>query len=245
MWCIDALEVVPAEFDFSGSGQGRHNTRALYRTGVCLINALDLIEFEPAATQVHVCSSCGVGHCEPGNWVALRRLGECVVWIPAFAQMGVGEWERREYAPPAFMAKLGAPLFTPSAWKELRGLQDGVPEASELPPLNEQDAVRALQWSAPRRVLGVYPAVPQLERQGIVAVSDGEVDAEVHAVDQALIRFFDSAKPLQLVSVANVSSPIEFWLDLPESPAWNAFGRSDARILLLLDDDHVLWAGSQ
>jgi hypothetical protein len=87
MWCVDTLEVVPVELDFSSSGQGRRTARALHANGGCLINALELVEFDAVATQVHVCSSCGYSQCESGHWVALRRAGQFVVWIPAFAQL--------------------------------------------------------------------------------------------------------------------------------------------------------------
>jgi hypothetical protein len=239
MWCIDTLEAVPVELDFSSSGQGRRSARALHANGVCLVNALDLVEFDTPATQVHVCSSCGYSQCEPGNWVALRRAGQFVMWIPAFAQLGAGEWERQEYSPPHFIAMRGAPFFTLSAWQQLQGLQDGVPEASELPPLNGQEVVRVIQWSAPGRVLDAYPAVPRLQREAIVAVTDGDIDGEVHAVDQALTRYFESATPITITSRASVSSRIEFWLDLPGVPRWNAFARSEAGIVLLFDDEHA------
>jgi hypothetical protein len=239
MWCIDTLEVVPVRLDFSSSGQGRRTARALHANGACLINALELVEFDAAATQVHVCSSCGYSQCESGNWVALRRAGPFVVWIPAFAQLGAGEWERQEYSPPYFIATRGAPFFTLSAWQQLRGLHDGVPDASELPPLNGQEVVRVIQWSAPRRVLDAYPAPPRLQREAIVGVTDGDIDGEVHAVDRALTRYFESATAITIMSDASVSSRIEFWLDLPGVPMWNAFARSEAGIVLLLDEKYV------
>lgn len=94
--------------------------------------------------------------------MALRRLDEFVVWVPALGHMEPGDWERNEYSPPGFMARFGAPYFEPRAWEQLRACLEDVPEISELPPLSSREAVRALQWSAPRRILGMYPAKPQL-----------------------------------------------------------------------------------
>jgi len=138
-----------------------------------------------------------------------------------------------------FIAMRGAPFFTLSAWQQLQGLQDGVPEASELPPLNGREVVRVIQWSAPHRVLDAYPAAPRLQRESIVAVTDGDIDGEVHAVDQALTRYFESARPVTITSRASMSSRIEFWLDLPGVPRWNAFARSEAGIVLLFDDEYA------
>ena len=242
MWRVDTFEMMPVELDFSSSGQSRHSTIGIHAAGVCLIKALDLVEFDPAGTQVHVCSCCGFSHCAPGNWVALRRLGEFVVWVPAVAQIEGGEWERQEYSPPGFVSRLGAPLFAPAAWEQLRGLRDGVPKVSELPALSSPEAVRAIQWSAPRRILGVYPAKPQLQREGIVAVTDGDVESEVRVVNEALARFSDGDGPIRMVPLDKVSSRIEFWLDLPGVPGWNLFGRTDAGLVLVLDDELALSA---
>ena len=240
MWRVEDFDVKPVEFDFSSSGQGRHVSSAIEAAGIRLVNALDLVEFDPASTQVHLCSCCGFSYCEPRNWVALRRLGDLVVWVPAFARMASGDWERQEYSPPGFMASRGAPLFLPSAWEKLRRRRNDIPEASHLPPLHSREAVQVLQWSAPRRLLGTYPVEPRLQRDGVVAVTDGDLEAEVRAVDLALERYFIRPDALNVVPVAEVRSRIEFWLDLPGIPAWSPFGRSDTGILLLLGDELAL-----
>jgi hypothetical protein len=236
MWRIDTLERIAVELDFSSSGGSRHASTAIHAGDVRLINALDLVEFDPGGTQVQVCSYCGISHCEPGNWAVLRRLGEFVVWVPAFAQMEAGDWERQEYSPPGFMASLGAPCFSPAAWQQLRASRQGVPDLSELPPLSSHEAVRALQWSAPRRVLGTYPAKPQLHREALVAVTDGVLEHEVRAVNDALSWFFDSQGPIQILPSSGIVSHIEFWLELPGVPAWRAFGRADTGVVMVVDD---------
>jgi hypothetical protein len=111
-----------------------------------------------------------------------------------------------------------------------------VPDISELPALGSREAVRALQWSAPRRVLGLYPAKPQLQREGVVAVTDGDLETAVRAVDEAVARLFDNQDPLQILPSTTVVSPVEFWLDLPGVPAWRSFGRTDAGVVMVVDD---------
>jgi hypothetical protein len=243
MWRINTLEAIPVELDFSSSGGSRHASHAIHAGDVRLVNALDLVDFDPGGTQVHVCSCCGISHCEPGNWVALRRLGEFVVWVPALGHMEPGDWERNEYSPPGFMARFGAPYFVPRAWEQLRAWREDVPDISELPALSSREAVRALQWSAPRRILGKYPAKPQLHREGLVAVTNGDLETEVRAVDETLARYFDCDDALQIQPSFRVASHIEFWLDLPSVPAWRAFGRADTGVVMVVDDVAITPAG--
>ena len=172
--------------------------------------------------------------------MALRRLGQFVVWVPALGLMEAGDWERNEYSPPGFMAEFGAPYFVPTAWEQLRASRENVPDISELPPLSSREAARVLQWSAPRRILGTYPAKPQLHRDGLVAVTNGDLETEVLAVDEALARYFESHGPLQILPSSRVASHIEFWLDLPGVPAWRAFGRGDTGVVMVVDDLAVM-----
>jgi len=70
MWRISRLEAIPVELDFTSSGGSRLASNAIHAGDVRLINALDLVEFDPSGTQVHVCSCCGVSQCEPSSRVA-------------------------------------------------------------------------------------------------------------------------------------------------------------------------------
>ena len=61
---------------------------AVASAGVCLFNAIELVDVEPAATQVGLCSACGVSGCSPGEDGTFRRLDEDVIWLPAWDKMG-------------------------------------------------------------------------------------------------------------------------------------------------------------
>ena len=96
MWSVEVIATVPVELDFSSSGQGRRSATAIEAAGVRLFNAIELVDVESAATQVEVWECCGVSHCSPGGWVAFRRIGDKVVWIPAWDEMAKGAWEESE-----------------------------------------------------------------------------------------------------------------------------------------------------
>ena len=67
------------------------------------------------------------------------------------------------------------------------------------------------------------PERPQLDREGIVAVTNGDLETEVRAVDEALASYYDGHDPLKVQPSSTVAH-IEFWLDLPNLHAWRAFG---------------------
>lgn len=236
MWRVEALSAVPVALDFSSSTGRAHASTAIQAGSVRLINALDLIEFDPEATQVHVCNHCGSAGCQSGGWVTLRRLGEGVVWVPALERMKNGdEFARERYSPPAFMASAGAPYFLPGAWRQLRLWHAKVPAVSELRPASVREVLRALQWAAPCHCLGIYPAPPELRREGIVTVTNGELDAEIRAVNGALAPSADRDSPIQVLLATARLEPIEFWIDLPGIPAWRVFGRVGAEVVVAVD----------
>ena len=115
MWRVEDIEAIPIELDFSSSGQGRRSATAIEAAGIRLINAIELVAVEPTATQVEVCECCGYSHCSPGGWIAFRRIGDHVIWIPAWDEMAKGEWETSEYWPPSFLRSKGAPVFNATA----------------------------------------------------------------------------------------------------------------------------------
>ena len=240
MWNVEDLEVVPVELDFTSSGQGRRTATAIETAGVRLFNAIELIDVEPTATQVEVCKCCGFPHCSSGGWVAFRRIGDRVVWIPAWDRMESGAWEQAEYRPPSFLGTKGAPVFGSATWQQLRTVHGSLPPCEELPWLNSRETARLCQWSAPGRVLGEYPAEPRLRRDLLIAVTDGDVPAEASDIDMCLQTHFRTVQPMTLVPGHAEVRPIEFWLDLPGTPGWTSFGHVGGNVCFLVDGSVAL-----
>jgi hypothetical protein len=237
MWSVEAgdIEAIAVVLDFASSGRGRRAATAVSAAGIRLFNAIELVDFEPSATQVEICEGCGCPHCAPGGWVAFRRIGERVAWVPAWDEMEDGRWEMSEYGPPAFLQSRGVPVFSAPAWDRLRALHSRLPDAGTLPPINSRDAARLCQWSAPGRVLGTFPAVPRTRRDLLIAVTEGDLGAEAECVDQCLRDHYEGRQAMELVPQQIPVAPIEFWLDLPGTPSWKSLGHINAQTCLLID----------
>lgn len=67
-----------------------------------------------------------------------------------------------------------------------------------------------------------------------LGVADGDLDAQVDAVDHWLHAWFHSAEPVQIASGRSFSA-VELLLDSMETPTWLAFGQRDGRVALLLN----------
>lgn len=144
--------------DFTSSGQGRPVVTQLLFDEIVVANAVELTDWAEESVQLEVCEACGVIHCNPGGWGALRRLGDSVVLIPDFQAMTEGPIE---YRPPGWMSKPGPALVSGSLVEELWAAVPELPAVTGLKPLSGSEAARCMQWSAPLKVLGEFPAPPR------------------------------------------------------------------------------------
>ena len=226
MWIVGQLRFRAVELDFTSSFGTRRAATAVDADGVTLFNAIDLIDVDEHRMQVEVCGCCGYAGCSPGGWVELRRVDELVVWIPAWTVLSQGAWESTEMRPPAFFESRGAPVFTAANWETLRSIQQFLPAANEIPVLDSREAVRLLQWSAPGRVLGVFPDRPKLLRALLIATSETDIAATADLLDASLREHFDDPCPMELVREATDTAPIELWLDVHGTPGWAEIART-------------------
>ena len=79
-----------------------------------------------------------------------------------------------------------------------------------------------------------------MRRDLILAVTEGDLAAEAGVVDACLQAHFDAVRPMTLVSGDGVPRPIEFWLDLPGSPAWTSFAHVENNACFLFDGNIAL-----
>lgn len=240
IWKIEQIEAVPVELDFSSSWGTMHSDTAVQASGVRIINAIGLVEYDPERTQVEICEECGVVHCQPGGWVVLRRIDENVVWIPAWRVMEEGRFQFGEFRPPDYMRKVGIPLFSAGAWDTIRKMHKKLPAAQDLHWIDSRETARLWQWTAPARILGEFPEVPRLRRHLLAGVADGDLEWEARAVDECLEAHFHEPCSMGLVPPGISARTIELRISLPGVPFWRGFAQVQNQICFLLGAGSVL-----
>jgi hypothetical protein len=243
MWRVREIEARAVELDFRSSGQGRRAHTSLFADGRRLVNAADLVEFDPALdrVQIVVCEDCGFTNCAPGGWVCLRRVDADVLWLPAFAAMS-DEPGSTEYAPPIDMSERVFPVFGEGAYSTLRRYVRALPAFPDVAPLHPRDLALVLQHEAPGRVLGTFPETPSLRRDVVVAVDHGDLAEELTAMLEILSRAWSGSCVLRPCESADA---VHFYLDLPGHPVWSPLvRRGDARAVRVADGLNVELADS-
>ncbi len=217
MWQVDKIETRPAELDFSSSGGGRAKVRQVFFDDVLFSNAIGLVDWKDSRFQPLICEACGHEHCEPGSWLAVRRFGDHMVFMPALESMAEGEWEQGEYRPPSYIKTQGLPLFTRDVYAQLRKSVGDLPDFDALTPLTCAEVALLVQLEAPAQVLGKFPDSPKIGRDLIVAVSEGELSEETALLEDTISSFMLDK------GAARVETGVEartFYLDIQPVAEW-------------------------
>jgi hypothetical protein len=226
MWTIDTISKRVTSLKRGGAGLPDAGVIEVTAEGVILSNALDRVQFDPGATRLSICPQCGSPSCGYGDCVAIRRLGDRVIWLPAWERMLEGEWEESYSAPPDFVRRHGAVVLGPAVWEELRATSPAFPAVEDLPPIDSREAVRLCQATAPGDLLGRFPNDPCLQKKWLIALTEGDIETEVDAVERLLATSFAKRRPLVAASPQGGSFlPLEFWVDVPGTPAWKCLAR--------------------
>jgi len=233
MWPIKHLEIIPPSRLPRPSLWTR--TPSLRADGVEICNDVRALGREGSATQMLVCEECGQELCAPGGWVRMRRVADQVVWAPHFPERG----EETDYSlvyesPASYIEERGAPIFDRTTWNRISSEIAGVPALEELPVLAVSEGLRILQIEAPYHILGQFPSPPKLNGELFLAVTEGDLTAEVSAVAAFVDRFAHS--DVELAGPLEEFAPIEFHLDVPRFLAWTAFCRYPTGIGLMFKD---------
>jgi hypothetical protein len=222
---VTSFELRQRKLDFRSSGQSLFDATALIANDVELVNAIERLDFSGEVVQLIVCEQCGYAHCAPGSYVNFRKLGEQVVLVPALSAMREGEFELREYAPPAYMWTQGLPIFSADVYDELRREIGTFPVRSSIHPCTSLDALDMLQFTAPGGVLGKPGSAAVLQSEWIVAVTEGDLSQEIETFSELIRAVQKGEENLHSMRPERL---VEFHLDILNFPSWRPFGY-DAR----------------
>jgi len=82
--------------------------------------------------------------------------------------------------------------------------------------------------------------VPELRRELVLAVTDGDLEAEVTAANLALHEHFAADEPMRCLPISATVLPIEFWLDLYGCPVWKNVARAEEGMCFVLNESCTL-----
>ncbi|GEJ55958.1 hypothetical protein [Anaeromyxobacter diazotrophicus] len=181
MWIVSKLVVTPRTYSFASSGQGTNEDLVLHADDQELVNMLRLVDWSEDPVQVVVCDACGTVGCATGNYVAVRRLADYVVFAPPTRpyEETADETEKVQYLEPWFIRKRGVPLVPVAEWDRLRNDGFPLPSSESMSPLRWSEAVIAAQIEAPHRMLGDPGQKPQQRLSEVVQATDPWLEAEV------------------------------------------------------------------
>lgn len=238
MWQIKKPEIKQTTLDFGSSGQGERQVYQLFSDGVQLINALELVDWDSEDTQVLVCESCGFTHCEPGNWVSIRKCNSVVLMLPASSYVWGESTNRHEYNPPSYLKKRGIPYFDLETYESLRVKHSSFPQIDRIYPLNFREATLLFQWNAPYRFLGEPPAL-SVRRDIVAGSSEGEVD-HLERIEDLVERQYRIESPADLRPLLESEQVISINLDAAEFTTWKALAFDGSEYRLLVDAKYVV-----
>ena len=220
MWTIESVTHRESRMDLSSSGQSDRDVTEVLFNGTVVANAVELTGWGEDAFQMFVCTSCGIEHCEGGNWLTARRCGEFVLFVPAFEWMSSAGRDVMEYAPPSYISQRGVPLLGRDLFGECRRLAPHLPEFDLIQQLSRREVALALSFEAPSEVLGepFYP--PDLRRDVLIAVSDGSLSRRIQDLEAVLSSCLEAGDLPAESSDSDLTQVITFYLDVPGFKEW-------------------------
>jgi len=105
--------------------------------------------------QTILCSSCGIYHCEPGNWVALRQSDDFVFFIPAFEELH-GEQNQTEYAPPYWLRQKGAFWLTKADFEKFKKLIPELDKQILINRITKFELLALYKLETPHKMFGAF-----------------------------------------------------------------------------------------
>ncbi len=225
-----------------GGPFGSVPTLAVYAGDICLMNAAEFSDFSTDPCQLLICD-CGNVGCASGGYASFRRIGDSVALLPTFSMLASeDDFDRYQFAPPEYLTNSGGVgvFFAPSVYSMLKTRIPALPCVLDLRSLTSAEAITILQMQAPLQVLGRFPVRPSIDRDLVLAVTEGDLESELRQVRSLIDSCLESIFPLRVADAPEDWSSIEFYLDGRYFPTWNDFARLNDRIAISLPPFGIL-----
>jgi hypothetical protein len=240
MWEIRHPEIRQVRLDFGRSGGAAVRASQLLSDATLLINAVELVDWESAATQFLICEACGMVGCQSGGWVSLRSAGALIIVLPAFDLFMDDHKKYGEYAPPYYIKQKGVPYIDVAKYESLRAKHSGFPPVSRLRALSMREAVLALQLDVPAHAFGTPPEAFGYRGEWVIGTAEGAIDEQVERLSALARAHFDDKTAVCVRPVSENENPISFFFDFAEFTEWKPLARSGQEYHLMLNSKFVV-----
>lgn len=241
MWQIKNPQFKQTKLDFGASEQGECRVHRLVEEEIELINAVELVDWDPEETQFLICKGCGITQCKSGDWVSVRRADSIVLILPASDYVWSEEKYREEYCPPFYLKKFGIAYLDVSTYESLRETNSSIPALDSIQPLSFRDATLLFHWDAPENVLGQPPEI-RVRHDIVVGSSEGDHVEQLRRMEDLMKSQYEDQTIAQLRGVASNEQVITFYLDGAEFIEWKAMVFDGSEYRLLVDSKYVVAA---
>jgi hypothetical protein len=231
-WRVEAVARRRTTLDFTSSGQGRYDAIQVLLDGELFANAVGLSSWDADDIQVLVCTECGIEHCKPGDWVALRSAGDLKLFIPLFGAAQT-EDERIEYGPPRVLRRHGAPLLEPPAYGRMREFAEDLPK--HAPPITAAEAAHLLSFEAPPSLRIQERTGPEVARR-LHSAGDFDVSHAVEALYQLINDCSYASRTVSVRPLGSTDRPVTFRVGNATRTGWTP-------MVMTLDGPAIHWSG--
>ncbi len=235
MWTSTNFRTYKNQFDFTSSEQGMPIYTSLTIDGIDFINIIERLNGEIDEDQIFqtiLCSSCGIYHCEPGNWVALRQISDIILFIPPYEKLLDSE-NQNEYAPPYWIRQKGSFWLTKADFEKFKKL---VPELDKLKSINRITKFELLtlyKSETSHKMFGDFPDFKSLRKNHVLAFSELENETVFEIIDSKLKEIEDSTE-FEITPLKENEKVISVFLDDSSKTEWKALCKTENNYELLL-----------
>lgn len=223
MWTSINFKTYQKQFDFTSSEQGKPTYTALKVDDMDFINIVEGLEGEIEEDQIFqtiLCSSCGIYHCEPGNWVALRQSGNFVFFIPAFEELH-GEQNQTEYAPPHWLRQKGSFWLTKADFEKFKKLIPELDKQKSINRISKSELLALYKSDTSHKMFGDFAEFKPLSKNHVLAASELDNETAFEIIDRKL-KELESSTDFEIELLTENDKVISFFLDDSSTTEWKA-----------------------
>jgi len=219
---IEDICFTEKKFDFTSSGQGINTDKQVLWKETLLINmanAYSLNEYEHIF-QAIVCEQCGITNCVQGNWVAIRKIGDRIFFIPAFEWIIEENRGLKEYFPPKYLAEVGAIEIEKDAFDYLQLNIPAFARIKKFKPISGFELSQLIRYEVPITIRGKLGTEIALSTNNLLATNCGELKEIIKQIEYQLNKI-RNGNIFELNPIEKEEEEVILFLDDYKTSEWN------------------------